>query len=167
MKPLQVNFVGRGAGAKWPSRALLAAACVVSAHAGYSYLATSSAIAERERAAPSQAAAPARAVPAPELAAVRETVHRLGMPWNRLFGALESAATEDVALLGIEPDTKTGTVVISGESKDYLAALSYVLGLSRTEGLAGASLVRHEAKAGDKQGAVSFAVSANWKEAQR
>jgi hypothetical protein len=89
------------------------------------------------------------------------------MPWERLFGALESAASDQVALLGLEPDPKTGTVLISGESKDYLAALSYVLNLSQAEALERVQLVRHELKSNDPQGAVSFAVSAAWSETRR
>jgi biopolymer transport protein ExbD len=75
--------------------------------------------------------------------------------------ALESAASDKVALAAIEPDPKAGTVTISGDGKDYLAALSYVLNLSRTEGLERVQLVRHEQK-NEGNGAVSFAVSAGW-----
>jgi hypothetical protein len=105
----------------------------------------------------------ARSVPAEELAAARETVDRLSMPWSTLFAALESSASEDVALLGIEPDPKAGTVLISGDSKDYLAALAYVLNLSRGGALTGVQLVRHEAKPDDPQAPVSFVVSAAWR----
>jgi hypothetical protein len=105
-------------------------------------------------------------VPAAELAAVRETVERIGLPWHSLFRAVESAASDDIALTGIEPDPKTGTVVITGEARNYLAALGYVLNLARDEALSGAQLVRHEAKAADPQGPVSFAVSAGWSEAR-
>jgi hypothetical protein len=54
-------------------------------------------------------------------------------------------------------------VVISGDSKDYLAALSYVLSLSRAEALDRVQLVRHEVKANDPQSPVAFAVSAGWR----
>jgi len=110
--------------------------------------------------------APARKVGPEEIAAVRETVDRIGLPWDKLFAALESAASDQVALLGIEPDPKTGTVVISGDSKDYLAALSYVLNLSQGEALTRVQLVRHEVKGKEAHGAVSFAVSAAWSEAK-
>ena len=86
---------------------------------------------------------------------------RLSLPWDQLFRALESAASDKVALAAIEPDPRAGTVTISGDGKDYLAALSYVLNLSRTEGLERVQLVRHEQK-NEGGGAVSFAVSAAW-----
>ena len=143
-------------------------ALAVSLDLALSYKSLSSAVALSEarlaRAQPRRA--PARKVSAEELAAVRDTVERLGMPWDRLFAALESAASDQVALLGIQPDPKTGTVVISGDSKDYLAALSYVLNLSQTEALDRVQLVRHEVKANDPQSPVAFAVSAGWRQAR-
>lgn len=168
MKKLHIDFTGRRRRAPWAARILLAAALAVCLDMGLSYrdLRASLALHEAQlgQAKPVQAAA--RSVPAEELAAVRETVDRLATPWERLFGALESAASDKVALLGIEPDSKSGTVVISGDSKDYLAALSYVLSLGRNEGLERVQLLRHEVKADDPQAPVSFAVSARWSEAR-
>ncbi|HZM37281.1 MAG TPA: PilN domain-containing protein, partial [Burkholderiales bacterium] len=78
-----------------------------------------------------------------------------------LFGALESAASPQVALLAIEPDPRTGTVRISGEGKDYLAALTYVLNLRQSESLGNVELVRHE-HSGAGARPVAFSVSATW-----
>ena len=58
-----------------------------------------------------------------------------GAALGRALPALESAASDKVALAAIEPDTTKGTVMISGDGKDYLAALSYVSNLSRDERL--------------------------------
>ena len=81
---------------------------------------------------------------------MRDTVQRLALPWDELFSALESAASDKVALAGDRArHRKAGTVTISGDGKDYLAALSYVLNLSRTEGLERVQLVRHEQKTED------------------
>jgi len=97
-----------------------------------------------------------------EVALARDTVERLATPWEGLFGALEAAASDKVALLAVEPDAKAGKVTISGEGKDYLAALTYVLNLSRSEALSGVQMVRHEMKPEDPQKPVSFAISATW-----
>jgi Tfp pilus assembly protein PilN len=104
---------------------------------------------------------PARSASAEEIAAAKETVQRLAMPWDSLFRALESAANDQVALLGIQPDPKTGTVLISGDSKDYLAVLTYVLNLSRSDALQKVQLARHEVKQ-DQAKVVGFAISATW-----
>jgi len=168
MRKLEIDFVRR-ARTPWAARALLALALAMTADAGLSFFQAHASLARNEaqlaRAEP-RGAAPRKLAPE-ELAAVRETVERLATPWERLFGALEAAASDQVALLGIEPDAKAGTVVITGDSKSYLAALSYVLNLSQVEGLSGVQLVRHEAKANDPRGAVSFTVSAAWNGARK
>jgi hypothetical protein len=163
MKPLRINFCDSGAASPWLGRALLAIAAVVMVDAGMSYHAARQALRENEtRFARSHPAKPAAKVSPQEVAAARETVQRLAMPWDHLFVALESAASDKVALASIEPDAGKGTVTISGDGKDYLAALSYVANLSHTEGLERVQLVRHEQKANQPNGAVSFAVSAAW-----
>jgi hypothetical protein len=167
VKRLALDFVRRR-GSPWPGRLLFALALALSVDAALSYrdLRGSLATYEARLAQAGRRSAPAPKASAEEVAAVRETVERLGMPWGRLFAALESAASDEVALLGIEPDAKGGSVLISGDSKDYLAALSYVLNLSRAEALSRVQLVRHEVKADDPQAPVSFAVSAGWREAK-
>ena len=168
MRKLHVNFVGRGARAPWAGRVLMAVALVFAGDVALSYKQVREAIALNENSMREQPrVAVARAIAPEEVAVVSETVNRIGMPWEKLFGALESAASDQVALLGIEPDPKTGTVVISGDSKDYLAALSYVLNLSRADSLARVQLVRHDTREKDPQGPVSFAVSAAWREAKQ
>jgi hypothetical protein len=169
MNRLTIDFSGRRRRSPWPGRVLLALAAAVCVDTGLSYR---DALALSQSSEARLAQAQPRGAPAPklsqeELALVRETLERLAMPWDALFGALESAASDQVALLGIEPDPKAGTVVISGDSKDYLAALGYVLNLSKAEALERVQLVRHEVKANDPRKAVSFSVSAGWREVRR
>jgi hypothetical protein len=171
MKPLSINFCDSRRGSPWPGRVLLAIAAVVMADAGFSYQAARQAVRESEaRFARRTPAAPAAKATPQEVAAARETVERLAMPWDQLFRALESAATDKIALASIEPDAAKGMVTISGEGRDYLAALSYVANLSHAAGIERVQLVRHEHKAhrpnggpnGGPNNAVSFAVSAAW-----
>lgn len=109
---------------------------------------------------------PARLKPPPasaeEQAFARHTVRRLAMPWEQLFDALEAAANERVALLAIEPDAESRTVNLSGEAKDYLAALSYVASLGEQKALARVYLLRHELKQDGSSRPVGFMVSASW-----
>ena len=169
MKKLEINFVGRGRASPWAGRVLMAVAVAFAFDVALSYKDARSSLQTNEaKVARTQTrSAPAARVTPEELAAVRETVDRIGLPWEKLFGALEGAANDQVALLGIEPDPKSGTVVISGDSKDYLAALSYVLNLSQAEALSRVQLVRHEVKGNQPQGPVNFAVSAAWSEAKQ
>jgi hypothetical protein len=163
MQRLDIEFCASRGATPWLGRVLLAVAAVILVDTGLSFHDARQALndnAARHANAKRTPAGP-RASPQ-EVAAVRETVQRLSMPWDELFMALESASSDRVALAAIEPDAKKGTVTISGDGKDYLAALSYVLNLSKTEGLEGVQLVRHEQKANDPNGPVSFAVSAAW-----
>lgn len=164
MHRLDLDFWRTRRGSPWLGRLLLAVAAAVCLDAGLTYKTLRQSLHESEaRLARRAPAGPAPAKVSPhEVAAARDTVQRLSLPWNELFGALESAATDKVALAAIEPDTGKGTVTISGDGKDYLAALSYVLNLSRAESLERVQLVRHERKSVDPNGPVSFAVSAAW-----
>lgn len=158
MVRLDIDFVRSRPCSAWAGRLLFAVAVALAADAGWTYLRLREALsADQGRLAAVQPRA-VRKVGAEELAAARETVQRLTLPWPQLFGALESAASPQVALLSIEPEPRTGKVTISGDSKDYLAALTYVLNLRRGDGLSNVQLVRHEQKAGN----VSFSVSASW-----
>lgn len=168
MQRLQLDFAARSRRSPWAGALLFAVALAVAGDAAWSYLHARRTFAQAEtllaRAHPRKAS---RAVPAEEVAVARDTVQRLTLPWPGLFGALESAASEDVALLAIEPDPRAGRVTISGDSKDYLAALTYVLNLSRSQALSGVELVRHEVKQNDPRHPVAFSVSAAWKEVKR
>jgi len=163
VKKLNFNFADARHGSPWLGRVVLAVAAAVCLDAGWTYKGLHDSVRQSEirvaKRAPSGAVAK---VTAPEVAAVRETVQRLSLPWEDLFVALEHAATDKVALAAIEPDSAKGTVTITADGKDYLAALSYVSNLSRIEGLERVELVRHERKHPDPNSPVSFAVSAAW-----
>src|SRR5687767_1089789 len=156
MKRIDLDFVARRR-SPWAGRVLLALAVAFSADVALSYRQAQSVLdATTALASRSETRTPQRRASAEEVAQVRDTLTRLSLPWDKLFGALESASSERIALLGVEPDSKAGTVVITGDSKDYLAALSYVLELSHSDSLSKVQLVRHELKASDPQRPVAF-----------
>jgi len=168
MQRIDLDFAASSRRSQLAGTVLFAVALAVAADSGWSYVHAERTIAQAETIiARAQPRRPARPVPAEEIAAARDTVRRLSLPWPGLFGALESAASADVALLAIEPDPRAGKVTISGDSKDYLAALAYVLNLSRSDALSGVELVRHEVQQNDPRHPVAFSVSAAWKETQR
>jgi hypothetical protein len=165
---LDIDFRRPARGSPWAGRVLMAVAAAVALDAGLGYRDARLVIDRNQAAlAKAQPAATAPRASKEEVAAARETVERLAMPWDGLFGALESAASDQIALLAVEPDAKAGKVLISGEGKDYLAALTYVLNLSRAEALTGVQLVRHQLKPDDPQRPVAFSVSATWKEGEQ
>ena len=165
MQPVRLDFVAQSATPRWVPRLLLAIAIVVAGDTALSFIKTKRNISEKQSALakvePRNYQAPKEAS-REEIAAARETMQRLATPWDKLFGALEQAASDQVALLGIEPDPRAGTVTIRGDSKDYLATLTYVLNLSRAPALSHVQLARHETRGNDRT--VGFSVQANWTE---
>jgi hypothetical protein len=160
---LELDFVAHRRASPWVGRALLAVAIMVLVDAALQFRMLTTVIAqEREQLAQlgPRGARAAKPASAEEVAAARETVQRLSLPWASLFSAIESAASDQVALTAIEPDARNGTVKITGDSKDYLATLTYVLNLSRADGLSSVQLLRHETRQGDR--AVAFTISAAW-----
>jgi hypothetical protein len=164
MQRLELDFVRSRRGSRRAGYVLLALAIAVTGDMAFRFVQLEKGVKANETlVAKTQPRRGAPQVGADELALARDTLTRLAMPWTRLFGALEGAASEDVALLAIEPDPKSGTVKISGDSKNYLAALSYVMNLSKSDALSHVQLVRHEAR-GD---AVGFQITAAWNEATK
>jgi len=164
MQRLDLDFWRTRRASPWAGRLLLVVALTVTADMGLGYRGLLESVAQAQaslaRLEPRRRSA--ATVSPEEVALARETVQRLSLPWGSLFGALESAASSQVALLAIEPDPRAGTVTISGDSKDYLAALTYVLNLRHSDALASVQLVRHELKQNDPQRPVAFSVSASW-----
>ena len=158
---LQLDFVARRRASPWIGRVLLAAAATVCADMGlqfYDLQKINSGYQVQFAKVGPRSGRVIKPASAEEVAAASETVARLSLPWTKLFAAIESAASDQVALTAIEPDPKNGTVKISGDSKDYLAALTYVLNLSRAEGLSSVQLVKHEMR----RESVGFTISATW-----
>lgn len=150
---------------------LLAVALAFAAEVGWSYIRGKEEVAAAERRIAVRLQSPVsetlmrvalRPANPEELASARETIRRLAMPWEKLFAALEFAQSERIALLSVEPDPERGTVILAGEARDYLAALSYVATLSGVKGISRVHLVRHEMKPNDPRRGVVFTVSAQW-----
>jgi len=168
MQRIELDFIRRAPRSRWAGRVLLAVALGVAGDMAFTFVQLARTVKSNEAVvARAQPRKPVHTVSAEEAALARDTVERLGLPWTKLFAALESAANDQVALLAIEPDTKTGTVKISGDSKDYLSALAYVLNLSQADALSHVQLVRHEVKQNDPQRPVAFSISAAWNEVKR
>jgi len=169
MKALKLDFCRTRPAPRWTAPLLLAIAVLFAGDAVLAFISAETDILKTEKELAKiepRTYSPGRKASPEEVAAARDTVQRLSTPWDGLFSALESAADEQVALLAIEPDPKSGTVTISGDSKDYLAALTYVLKLSQSETLSHVQLARHEIRSSEPQKPVSFSISAGWRAAK-
>jgi hypothetical protein len=166
---LQLDFLAGRRPSFWAACILALIALGFTADIGLSYGRLKGEVSEKEeQLAALTAARPVAGRAAPpadyskeEIAFARETIERIAMPWNRLFMALEAAANPKVVLLSIEPDAKTGSLLITGESETYLEALQYMQALRQSGVLKGVHMVKHEVQAAQEQ-RVSFSVSATW-----
>ena len=176
-RSLQLDFRGGRPGGYWAGWALLAMAVAFAIDLGASYFSLRGAVSQKEDSLAVlshelRISVPSRPVSKEEVTMARETIQRIALPWDRLFGALEAAAStasgtgagtgsEPVALIAIEPDPQAGTVLISGEGRDYAAALGYLQQLRQSKALSAVHLVKHEVQNTPGR-PVAFTVSAAW-----
>ena len=121
----------------------------------------------RARARPAEVAAPSRPLVMPEvsdaeLAAARDALLSIGLPWDGVFGALEDAAMRDVALLAVHPDPRKGELRLTAEARNLPAMLAYHQRLETSPALRNVALVDHEVVATDPQQPVRFNITAQW-----
>jgi hypothetical protein len=171
MTPLSLDFKQSTRRGRLSGYVLAALAIAFMADAGLRYQSLLKEVARTETRIAANEAVPAPALSAPpvsteEYTYAQDTVRRLSVPWQALFRALELAHTDRVVLLAIEPDVENGTLSVSGEAPNYLGVLTYVASLAGQESLRQVHLVRHDIGRDAAKRAVSFAVSANWKEAR-
>jgi len=109
-----------------------------------------------------QAVVMAQKINPEQLQVLKLTASELATPWNELFSALEKSSMNDVAILGIQPDSKKQQVIISGEAKNYPSILAYIDKLSKQPMLADVYLQKHAVNDADKDKPVRFSVFARW-----
>jgi hypothetical protein len=109
-------------------------------------------------------AAAARAHAPEALAHAQAVAQGIARRWDRVFLALESASTPQVALLAIEPDTRGGRLRITAEAKGMGAMLGYLARLQEARPLERVVLDQHEVLQTPEK-PVRFVVSAQWRDA--
>ncbi len=97
-----------------------------------------------------------------QLHAMELTTRELEMPWNDLFYAFEQASMEDIALLGLQPESKKQQVIISGEAKNYPSLLAYIDRLASQPILTQVYLQKHAVNETDANKPVRFSIFAYW-----
>ncbi|HEY5930916.1 MAG TPA: PilN domain-containing protein [Burkholderiales bacterium] len=98
-----------------------------------------------------------------EIDQANEVIHRLSLPWDALFRGMEDAASERIALLGVEPDLNRHMVTLSGEAQAYGEVLRYMTRLESGAVLTEPRLLSHEVRDEGPRHPVAFAISATWK----
>lgn len=96
-----------------------------------------------------------------EAAALRQAFAAIGIDWEKLYGAIDTATSDEVALLAVRPSIAGKSVQIAGEARNMAAALAFVEAL-RQEPLAHVSLVSHQIRQNDAQRPIVFEIAATW-----
>jgi transcriptional regulator with XRE-family HTH domain len=91
-------------------------------------------------------------------------LQQMNVPWSELFAAIESAEENNVALLAVQPDPRSRTVLLGGEARNLPAVLGYMERLEHTKRLRDVVLVSHEVKAKEPGQPIAFALTAAWVE---
>lgn len=104
--------------------------------------------------------------PEMETQAREEKIIRLAIDrdWEQLFGVLERAQNNDIALLTLQPDAKRGNVVLTGEARNMPALITYQRKLN--DSLRDVVLTTHEVQQQNPQQPVRFTISAHWSEGE-
>ncbi len=102
-----------------------------------------------------------------EVKNANEVLLQLSLPWDRLFQTVESANSDNIALLGIDPDSKRGQIKVSGEAKDFDALLGYIRTLQASNFFTGVYLQHHQVQELDPDKPIRFTLDASWTDKQR
>ncbi|HEX4927851.1 MAG TPA: hypothetical protein VFV74_07600 [Burkholderiales bacterium] len=95
-----------------------------------------------------------------ETKAAEAVVRELTVPWAALVGALEQAATRDVALLQLQPVAEQRRLSLTAEARDREAMFAYLKRLENAPALAEVHLVSHRVQEDDPRHPIQFSLQA-------
>ncbi len=114
------------------------------------------------------AAVPRRSsIPEAQASAVNLAVQQLNLPWGRLLTAFERATPAAVAVLGLEPDSKSHLVRGVAEARTTAVMFAYITRLKQQPFLGNVILTKHEVNDQDENRPVRFEFEAEWPEADQ
>ncbi|MCE7917303.1 MAG: hypothetical protein DYH16_07170 [Nitrosomonas sp. PRO5] len=99
-----------------------------------------------------------------ELKQADDILRQLNLPWEALFDALELAASEQIALLSLQPSVTSQTIRITGEARDLAALVEYVQALELEPVLKNAHLASYKARQDHPRRPIVFSIIATWHE---
>jgi len=90
-------------------------------------------------------------------------VRQLTLPWGSLVGAIEQAATRDVAILQLQPDAEQRVLRLTAEARNRDAMFEYLKRLGAARELTNVVLVSHQVQRDEPQQPIQFSVQASLK----
>ena len=96
-----------------------------------------------------------------EIAAVRDSIDELSLPWQNLFTALENMNNPNIRLASVEPNARQRKLKITASTTDILNMFRYIHDLSDQRVFNDILLMSHEYRPGQPV-PVRFTVEAAW-----
>jgi Fimbrial assembly protein (PilN) len=91
-------------------------------------------------------------------------LHRLSVPWDDMFKAVEASNNSHVTLLSLVPDVEKKQVLIRGEADNYSTIMKYITSLEGHDIFSYVYLRNHDVKVDDPDKPVRFTLLAHWQE---
>ncbi|MFN7085526.1 MAG: hypothetical protein ACK4N4_02725 [Burkholderiales bacterium] len=171
LKRLELDFIASRRRPRWPGYALLALSLLIAgnlvvryrdAHRDLERIATASDLLDIGRREP-------RPIPREkrdeQLKNAEAVVRQLALPWATWIRTLEEAATQDVALLQLQPDAQQRLLRIAAEARHQEAMFEYLRRLANAKALSNVHLVSHQIQLDDPQRPLRFSVQASFRSA--
>ena len=168
--PLQLDFIAAPGRRRLAGVVVLAAGLALAGELVVEYRDAQQRLQQLETAdALLSAARPPRAVPREsadgEMKSAQAVVRQLSLPWAELIGALERAATNDVAVLQIQPDAQQRLLRLTAEARDERLMLEYLRRVVATGSFAEVHLVSHQVREDDPRRPLQFSLQASFRPA--
>ncbi len=173
MKPrrLDLDYIAEPRRSRWLGYALLAVALAVAADLVLRYREAQLALERIEIAKgllaserPKPTAVPRERLD--EQARNAQTVMRqLSLPWAALIRTLEQGASQDVAILQLQPEAQQSLLRVQAEARNRDAMLDYLRRLAEAKTLTEVHLVSHQVQLEDPQQPVQFSLQARFRSA--
>ena len=100
--------------------------------------------------------------PGEETRQIDQVLRQLETPWGAIFEAVESASSNKIALLGLQPDTQQRLLRIIAEARTQDDMLDNVKRLGASAALADVHLVNHQLQTQDPNHPLRFTVQATF-----
>ena len=97
-----------------------------------------------------------------EIVQANAILDQLNLPWEMLFDSIEHAATEDIALLSLQPNFSNRSLRLSGEAKSMAELLDFVEALERELVFENVHLLNYKIKQENPQRPIIFLLNAEW-----
>ena len=97
-----------------------------------------------------------------EIIQANAILDQINLPWETLFDSIENAATEEIALLSLQPIVSNRTLRISGEAKNMSELLDFVEALERELTFENVHLLNYKIKQDNPHRPIVFLLTAAW-----